>query len=285
MDALPTKILLATDGSEDAARATEAAVDLSKRSGAELHVVHAWHDVPSVYADVFIREGLKEQGQEILDEEVKRIEDLGETPAGAHLREGRTSDEVISCSEELGADLLVVGSRGFGTVQRLLMGSTSEEIVHRARIPVLVLRGTAAWPPAALVVGDDYSEDAKLAATFAGNLGRLFGIEAVLVHAHPPDLDASEEMLRRAGEDLERRAAELEGALGYRPATRLVPGDAAVALLEAAAGTEGPDDSTLVAVGSRGLGVVDRLRLGSTSTKVMRAARGPALVYPHGPAS
>lgn len=281
MDALPTKILLATDGSEDAARATEAAVDLSKRTGAELHVVHAWHDVPTAYADVFIREGLREQGREILDGEVRRIESLGGTLAGAHLREGRTSDEVISCSEDLGAGLLVVGSRGLGAVQRLLMGSTSEEIVHRARIPVLVLRGTAPWPPTALVVGDDYSEDAKLAAEFAGNLGALFGLEAVLVHAYPPDLDASEEMLRRAGEELERRAADLEDILGYRPATRMVSGDAAVAVLEATDGSEEPDDSTLVAVGSRGLGVVDRLRLGNTSTKIVRAARGPALVYPH----
>jgi nucleotide-binding universal stress UspA family protein len=281
MDAFPTKILLATDGSEDAARATEAAVDLSSRSGSELHVVHVWHDVPSAYADVFIREGLKEQGREILDAAVRKVEGLGGTVAGAHLVEGRTSDEVISLSEELGAGLLVVGSRGAGPVQRLLMGSTSEEVVHHARVPVLVLRGTAAWPPTSLVVGDDYSEDAKMATHFAGNLAGLFGIEAVLVHAYPPDLEASQEMLRRAGEDLERRAADLEGVLGYRPATRMVAGDAAVAVLEAADGADGADDSALVAVGSRGLGMVDRLRLGSTSTKVMRAARGPALVYPY----
>jgi nucleotide-binding universal stress UspA family protein len=280
LDVLPKRILLATDGSVDAARATEAAVDLARRSGAQLHAVHAWHDVPTAYADVFIREGLREQGREILDEEARTIEALGGPLAGVHLREGRAADEVISCCDELGAGLLVVGSRGLGAVQRLLMGSTSEEIVHRARVPVLVLRGTAPWPPTALAVGDDYSEDAKLAAEFAGSLGRLLGIETFLVHAYPPDLDASEEMLHRVGEDLERRAAALEGVIGYRPRTRMVAGDAALALLEASGAPEGPRDSTLVAVGSRGLGVVDRLRLGSTSTKVVRAARGPALVYP-----
>ena len=40
MSAFPERILLATDGSEDAVRATEAASDLAQRSGAELHVVH-----------------------------------------------------------------------------------------------------------------------------------------------------------------------------------------------------------------------------------------------------
>ena len=43
MNRFPTKILLATDGSENASQAAEAAVDLARRSGSELHVVHVWH--------------------------------------------------------------------------------------------------------------------------------------------------------------------------------------------------------------------------------------------------
>ena len=46
MSTHPIKILLATDGSEDAALRARAAVDLSSRTGSELHVVHAWHTVP-----------------------------------------------------------------------------------------------------------------------------------------------------------------------------------------------------------------------------------------------
>ncbi len=41
------QVLLATDGSEDAALATRAAVELSKKGGSELHLVHVWRDVPS----------------------------------------------------------------------------------------------------------------------------------------------------------------------------------------------------------------------------------------------
>jgi nucleotide-binding universal stress UspA family protein len=49
MSALPTKILLASDGSEDAAAAARAATDVSRNAGSELHVVHAW-ETPNVPA-------------------------------------------------------------------------------------------------------------------------------------------------------------------------------------------------------------------------------------------
>lgn len=185
MNGFPEKILLATDGSEDAVRATEAASDLAKRSGAELHVVHVWHDVPG-FAHDFVKRELKRQGQEVLDEQVGKIEESGAAVTEAHLRGGRTSNEVISLSEEIGAGLLVVGSRGLGTVQRILMGSHSEEIVHHARVPVLVLRGDEdAWPPERLVVGEDFSDDARRAGDLAAAIGALYGSDVRLLYAHP----------------------------------------------------------------------------------------------------
>lgn len=285
MSALPKKVLLATDGSADAALATRAAVNLCKKGGSKLHLVHVWRDVPSPYAHAFVKGELERQGQEVLDKQARRIEGEGGRISGMHLRQGRISDEVIRLAEELSADLLVLGSRGHGKVGRILMGSHSEEVVHRARLPVLVLRREAVWPPARLVFGYDHSEDAKKAAEMAATLGGLFGIhEAVLVHAYPrlleevSDTRAADYAMRRAEKELETRAAELEGSLGYRPRTKLAAGDAAIAVLEEARDGDGP---ALVAVGSGGLGMVDRVRLGSTSTKVVLAAPGPVLVYPH----
>ena len=54
MNAFPTRVLLATDGSEDAHLAVRAAIDLSQKGGSELHVVHVWHDVPTPHAHSFI---------------------------------------------------------------------------------------------------------------------------------------------------------------------------------------------------------------------------------------
>ena len=48
MNGLPEKILLATDGLENTTLASRAAVDLAKKGGAELHVVHVWHTIPSL---------------------------------------------------------------------------------------------------------------------------------------------------------------------------------------------------------------------------------------------
>jgi nucleotide-binding universal stress UspA family protein len=293
MNSFPNKILLATDGSEDAALAARAAIDLSAETGAELYVVHTWQSVPSARFESFIRAQLKQEAQELLAEQEKLIEAGGGKIAGTHLREGRTIDEILDLAGELEAGLIVMGSRGMGTVKRLVMGSVSEGVVHDARCPVLVLRGgQAAWPPSRIVVGDDGSDDAGRAAQLAARIGKLFGTAALLVRAYPrlPETDPEgreldprmvDDELRGEKRALEARATEIEEALGIRPRVRIDVGDPAARLIEAA--EEDAPERTLIAVGSRGLGAVQRLRLGSVSTKVLRAARGPVLVVNPGP--
>ena len=287
MGVFPARILLGTDGSEDAVRAAEAASDLARKSGAELHVVHAWHDVRG-FAHDFVKRELRRQGQETLDEQVEHIRASGGEVTKAHLRKGRTSNEVIALGEEIGAGLLVLGSRGLGTVQRILLGSQSEEIVHHARVPVLVLRGEDYWPPARVVVGEDFSDDARKAGDLAAAIGGLYGANGLLVYAHPdlPEIPPGEvrskiqnlaDMRERDEKMLDDRASELEKTLGARPEFRHSDGYPAKVLLEASL----EEQPSLVAVGSRGRTGVTRTRLGSVSTKVVTAARGPVLVYPH----
>jgi nucleotide-binding universal stress UspA family protein len=288
MSVLPERILLPTDGSEDAIRAAEAASDLARRCGAELHVVHVWHDVRG-FAHDFVKRELRRQGQEILDEQVEKIRASGGEVTKAYLRRGRTSNEVIAICKEIGADLLVVGSRGLGTVRRILMGSQSEEIVHHARVPVLVLTGAESfWPPARIVIGEDFSDDARKAGELAAAIGKLYGAKGLLVYSHPdlPEVPPGEarsavqhltEMRERDKSMLEERASDLEEMLGSRTETRISGGYPANVLLEASQEVQ----PSLVAVGSRGLAGLIRTRLGSVSTKVVTAARGPVLVYPH----
>jgi nucleotide-binding universal stress UspA family protein len=288
MSVFPTKILLATDGSEDAAQATEAAADLASKSGSELHVMHVWHDVPGPYRHGFVKRELRRQGQEILDEQVQKIESAGTVVTQAHLRGGRTSDEVIGLSEELGVGLLVVGSRGLGTVRRIFMGSHSEEIVHHSHVPVLVVRrGYAAWPPDRVVVGEDFSDDARKAGEL---IAGLYEAEVILIYSHPdlpevPPGEARDAAVQEMGdirsqdeERLESRADELAEIAGSRPQTRVSDDYPATVILAA---THEGSKPPLVAVGSRGLAGITRTRLGSVSTKVVTAAQGPALVVPH----
>jgi nucleotide-binding universal stress UspA family protein len=279
MSVFPTKILLATDGSEDTRRATEAATDLASRSRSKLHVVHVWQDVPG-FAHAFVKRELRRQGQEILDEQVKKIEDAGVAVAQAHLRAGRTSDEVVELGDELRVGLVVVGSRGLGLVQRIVMGSHSEEIVHHARGPVLVVRrGESIWPPTRIVIGEDFSDDARKAGEIAASIGALYGSQVLLIYARPDRGETSEEAGDvREGDKLESRADELGEILGSRPEIMVSDDNPAAALLRAARQESEPP---LIAVGSRGIAGIRRTRLGSVSTKIVTAAPGLVLVSPH----
>lgn len=290
----PEKILLATDGSPDANLAARAAADLARRSGAELHVAHAWHHVQSAgyptvgwadYSYLYEREARR-----LLASCVDEIEAAGDAVAAQHLLQGPAIDALLDLCDEAQPGLLILGSRGLGPVGRLVLGSVSEGLGHHARVPVLVVRGgDPAWPPARVIVGDEGSDAARRAAELALGLGRLFGSEGLLVRAHrnPPEPIGgwSETDRRRLDEDrmadhkdLAARAQSLGRTSGRPPATKTIEGDAALALLMAA--EEGDERSTLIAVGSRGRGAFGRFRLGSVSTNVLRTATGPVLICP-----
>jgi nucleotide-binding universal stress UspA family protein len=233
---------------------------------------------------------LKKLGNEILEEGVKRVEDSGGFVTGAHLVEGRAADEILDLAEQIGAGLVVIGSRGLGPVGRIALGSVSEAVIHHSHWPVLVLRGGEdAWPPERVIFGDDGSEAARAAGDLGASLCGHHGARALVLRAYPrlPEVDAAgrgfdprivDDELRRAEKALLERSRELESRIGSRPKVRVVVGDAAASLLEAA--EEDAPERTLLAVGSRELGVIGRMRLGSVSTKVVHAAKGPVLVHP-----
>jgi nucleotide-binding universal stress UspA family protein len=244
MSYFPTRILLATDGSEDAALAARAAADLANKSGSELHVMHAFEFIPPrEYMSVALRLhtpwDFPRQGQRLLDEQVERVEEANGVVSKAWLKMGSPVDQILYTSEEVEAGLVVVGRRGLGGVKRLLMGSVSEGLIHQARCPVLVLRGgEEAWPPSRVLMADDGSDDSKKAAELAASIGSFFRAEGSLVQVYPRLLDASrdeentqsgmvEEALSEAEAQLRSRADELEKRLGSRPEVRLI-GDASV---------------------------------------------------------
>ena len=146
MSIFPTTILLATDGSAEAQLAARTAADLAQRTDSDLHVLTVGAGVPisattspAHFEDV-LREN-RRQAQEVLKQEAKRIEESGATVNQTHLKEGRAEEEIVELAEELGAGLIVMGSRGHSRLRRALMGSVSAAVVRHAHCPVTIVRG------------------------------------------------------------------------------------------------------------------------------------------------
>ena len=157
MSIFPTKVLLATDGSSEAELATLTAADLAQKTGSELNVILVLDGAPTamLYPEATDMEGVErrdpvleeeferrseQRGREVLDAEVGRARSAGGTVEQAHLAMGEPAREIVHLADDLGAGLIVVGSRGRGGMRRVLMGSVSDAVVRHAHCPVMVVR-------------------------------------------------------------------------------------------------------------------------------------------------
>jgi nucleotide-binding universal stress UspA family protein len=141
------KILLATDGSEEAELAARTAIDLAASTGTELHVVYVerlpnFLDGPGTIGyDHLLYVKHEEEARETLRKLVWRVQVAGGAVAGRHLRMGGVADNIVGLAEDLGVGLIVLGSRGRGGMRRALMGSVSDSVVRHAHCPVMIVRG------------------------------------------------------------------------------------------------------------------------------------------------
>ena len=146
MSIFPTHILLGTDGSPHADLAAGVAVDLARSTSSRLHVVAVGRTCPAAVYDEYAetrRDDLRREAQEILDEQVRKIEERGGEVAVAHLKLDEARDEaIVHLAEDIDAGMIVIGSRGFGGMRRALMGNVADSVVRHAHCPVLVVRPT-----------------------------------------------------------------------------------------------------------------------------------------------
>ena len=152
MSIFPTRILLATDGSREAQLAASTAADLANTTNSELHLlcvapgnldpVYHIHE-GSLRYETYQQalEAVKAEAQGVLDEQVRKVREAGGSVKEAHFKIGERRDQaIIHLAEELGAGLIVMGSRGLGGVRRALIGSVSDSVVRHAHCPVMIVR-------------------------------------------------------------------------------------------------------------------------------------------------
>jgi nucleotide-binding universal stress UspA family protein len=299
MSIFPTKILFATDGSEEATLAARSAAALATRTGSELHVLTAgpefpYYELPEAPASFEdIAKAQKRKAREVLDEQVARIEESGAAVEEAHLRMGeRPGRVVVDLSEELGAGLVVVGSRGVGPLRRALMGSVSTSVVRHAHCPVLVVRedgrGEASFPPGRILLATDGSEEADAAARMAVELATSTGSELHVIHVgkiapvyHPERhgyVARYERLHEHAEQLLDEQVEKVKAAGGTVAGTHLAMGRPDEEIVVSAEGV----GAGLIVVGSRGLGGMKRALMGSVSDSVVRHAHSSVLVVRKG---
>jgi len=143
----PSKILVATNASDEAYPAVEAAVELANGTGSELHVVFVVSTAPELPYPKFTakerNEAYLEQkrlgGLRLLEHQGKRVEELGGSVAASHYREGKPEREVVRLGREIGAGLIVTGGQRRPWFVRLFGPGFSTEVFRKADRPVLVV--------------------------------------------------------------------------------------------------------------------------------------------------
>ena len=289
MTIFPTRVLFASDGSEDSELAATTAVGLAKITGSQLHVLHVTPAFPDYFEPSDPQPGPTErEARRTLDEQVKKIENVGGTVTQSHLRRGGAAEEVIELAEELETGLIVLGSRGRGRIRRALMGSVSDSVVRHAHCPVMVVRWKPVVFPAKILLATDGSEEAVLAAQSAADLAARTGSELHVAHVGKtlshggfvgvevgPLPAGPQELLDKEAKELLEAQLERMGEAGASVTeAHLMSGRADEEIIFLAEGV-GAD---LVVVGSRGLGGIRRARLGSVSDSVVRHTHCPVLV-------
>lgn len=139
-------VMLATDGSPTAEKATGTAIELAKLLDTELIVVTAW-EIP--YTTVGLAPApvsgelaklSEEEARKVAAQAAARAEEAGVETRTSVLR-GITVQEICAAAEKYDPRFLVIGSHGWGVVKRALFGSVSTGVLHHATCPVLVVRG------------------------------------------------------------------------------------------------------------------------------------------------
>lgn len=149
------KILYATDLSENSAYAFRFAVSLAQQHGAKIHIFHVMEEIKTnilaAYYELEKLQEIREKGkQEIKDRIQKRLEtfcqrELMKDPecrdlvASTEVVEGDPAAEILRKADELGFDLVVMGTHGKGFLEHAFLGSVAEKVLHRIKIPVLTI--------------------------------------------------------------------------------------------------------------------------------------------------
>lgn len=147
------KLLVPIDGSEPAEKALYFALDLAEKFGSKVNILNVIPNIetplapyPTVdsstpmWVEEYL-EDMKEKKSEMLENYLEEARDRKtELEISTELKQGRPADVIVELVEEGDYDMIVMGSRGLGMVQEVVLGSVSREVVDKSTKPVLIVK-------------------------------------------------------------------------------------------------------------------------------------------------
>ena len=143
-------ILNGVDGSPSAGAALDFAIELCQDTGAKLEVLAVRPHLPARDRGLPITDIESPAGAQSIAERAAEVALAAGVEAKAHVTHGSPAELIAESAGRLGADLVVVGSRGLGTVSAVLMGSVSRWLVKHADVPVTIVTTHHDREPAAV---------------------------------------------------------------------------------------------------------------------------------------
>jgi nucleotide-binding universal stress UspA family protein len=274
------KIMIALDGSAASDLSLQEAVSRPWPPNSEFHLITAIDPFFFVRSPMVLAEA-KRATQQALDDSAKKLNDAGWTTTTSIVLE-KPRHVIYKAAEDWKADLLMIGSRGHGTFERLLLGSTAQAILRHAHCSVEVVRATPARSSTSSMKvliptdGSDCANNAIKSITSRpwpqGSHFRVISCPEfpVLVGDYPFFGGEQLTEITTASEDHSREAAQHASQLleksGFTIETEVTaPKDTpAHAILSAADNWK----ADLIVIGSHGRRGFDRLVLGSVSESV-----------------
>lgn len=279
------RIVVGVDGSDPAVAALRWAVSVAAATGARVEVVTVAAEVPlaaSLGGVWVIGEDSHEQAQAAQHHTLDQVDHAG-IEVVTSIQDGQPTGVLLGAAE--GADLLVLGTHGYGALESALLGSVGRQAVTHAVCPTVLVPqhpGTLGR----IVVGVDGSETALHALRWAADLARVVGASIEVVTAYQytpvgigspwvaPIPSISDTELRDVARQVLDTAVDRADAQDVVVERTVTTGGAAMRLRERA------QDADLLVIGSRGHGGFAGLLLGSVSRSCLTHAPRPVAVVP-----
>jgi nucleotide-binding universal stress UspA family protein len=271
-------------------------VALAREFGAKLFICHVV-DFPAAvtYGDgpIFFMDQ-QNQAMDNAKQEIKQLIGDQKVQWKPLITIGHAADEITRLAEEKDADLVISATHGRSGLKRLIVGSVTERLMRTLHCPLMVVRGPKHDLSILsgqrinfhkILVGCDFSENSRLAFQYGLSLAQEFQSELHLIHVKEPAVYTD---LLKTSVDLEETLYQALNEKIREKLKKMIPKEAShwcmpkVDILEGKPNEElvgyaQENQISLIVLGVRGQGLVERMFVGSTTDRVIRQAPCPVL--------